>query len=91
MCLLANAQWDQPAGGNTGQIFLFFGGLVCADWISNCPLDRVLTYKFNLLNKFAIICVNHVMNEVSPVPLSTISIFFIDPVHIKFGKLLLFA
>ena len=43
---LANAQyWDLPAGRNTGRLFLAFGGLVCADRISNCPLDRVLTYK----------------------------------------------
>ena len=43
---LANAQyWDRPAGGNTGRLFLPFGGPVCADRISNCPLDRVLTYK----------------------------------------------
>ena len=43
---LANAQyWDQPAGGNTGRLFLAFGGPVCADRFSNCPLDRVLTYK----------------------------------------------
>ena len=43
---LANAQyWDLPAGGNTGRLFLAFGGPVCADRISNCPLDRVLTYK----------------------------------------------
>ena len=43
---LANAQyWDRPAGGNTGRLFLVFGGPVCADRISNCPLDRVLTYK----------------------------------------------
>ena len=43
---LANAQyWDRPAGGNTGRLFLAFGGPVCADRISNCPLDRVLTYK----------------------------------------------
>ena len=45
MCHLANAQsWSGLAGGNTGRLFLTFGGLVCADWISNCPLDRVLTY-----------------------------------------------
>ena len=25
--------------------FLLFGGPACADQISNCPLDRVLTYK----------------------------------------------
>ena len=43
---LANAQyWDQPAGGNTGCLFLAFGGPACADRVSNCPLDRVLTYK----------------------------------------------
>ena len=43
---LANAQyWDRPAGGNTGRLFLAFGGPVCADRSSNCPLDRVLTYK----------------------------------------------
>ena len=43
---LANAQyWDQPAGGNTGRLFLAFGGPVCTDRFSNCPLDRVLTYK----------------------------------------------
>ena len=46
MRYLANAQyWDRPAGGNTGRLFLAFGGLVCADRTSNCPLDRVLTYK----------------------------------------------
>ena len=43
---LGSAQyWDWPAGGNTGRLFLAFGGPVCADRISNCPLDRVLTYK----------------------------------------------
>ena len=42
---LVNAQLDWPAGGNTGQVFLLFGGAVCADQISNCPLDRVLTNK----------------------------------------------
>ena len=43
---LANAQyWDRPAGGNTGRLFLAFGGPVCADRFSNCPLDRALTYK----------------------------------------------
>ena len=36
---------DRPAGGNTERLFLAFGGPVCADRISNCPLDRVLTYK----------------------------------------------
>ena len=48
---LANAQyWDRPAGGNTGRLFLAFGGPVCADRFSNCPLDRVLTYK-NLIKR----------------------------------------
>ena len=33
---LANAQyWDRPAGGNTGRLFLAFGGPVCADRFSN--------------------------------------------------------
>ena len=43
---------DRPAGGNTGRLFLTFGGPVCADRFSNCPLDRVLTYKnlISLLN-----------------------------------------
>ena len=27
------------------RLFLSFGGPVCTDRISNCPLDRVLTYK----------------------------------------------
>ena len=36
---------DRLAGGNTGRLFLTFGGPVCADRISYCPLDRVLTYK----------------------------------------------
>ena len=27
------------------RLFLSFGGPVCVDRISNCPLDRVLTYK----------------------------------------------
>ena len=36
---------DRPASGNTGRLFLAFGGPVCADRLSNYPLDRVLTYK----------------------------------------------
>ena len=36
---------DRPAGGDTGRLFLTFGGPVCADRNSICPLDRVLTYK----------------------------------------------
>ena len=40
---LASAQeWDWPAGGNTGRLFLTFGGPVCADWISNCPLSELV-------------------------------------------------
>ena len=35
----------RPVSGNTGCLFLTFGGPVCADRISNCPLDRVLTYE----------------------------------------------
>ena len=43
---LASAQyWDRPAGGDTGRLVLAFGGPVCADRSSICPLDRVLTYK----------------------------------------------
>ena len=42
----ASAQyWTGLAGGDTGHLFLTFGGPVHADRISNCPLDRVLTYK----------------------------------------------
>ena len=45
-CHLASAQhWTDLAGGNTGRLFLTFGGPVRADRISYCPLDRVLTYK----------------------------------------------
>ena len=37
---LASAQyWGRPAGGDTGRLFLAFGGPVCADRNSNCPLD----------------------------------------------------
>ena len=43
---LASAQhWTGLAGGDTGRLFLTFGGPVCTDRISYCPLDRVLTYK----------------------------------------------
>ena len=46
-CHLGNTQyWDRPASIlYTGCLFLAFGRPVCADRISNCPLDRVLTYK----------------------------------------------
>ena len=43
---LASAQyWAGLAGGDTGRLFLTFGGPVRANRISYCPLDRVLTYK----------------------------------------------
>ena len=39
---LASAQyWTGLADGNTGRLFLKFGGPVRADRISNCPLDRM--------------------------------------------------
>ena len=48
---LASAQhWTGLAGGDTGRFFLTFGGPVCADRISYCTLDRVLTYK-NLIKR----------------------------------------
>ena len=53
---------DQPAGGNTGRLFLAFGGPVCADRISNCPLDRVLTYK-NLIYLLNLQIYGHIMFE----------------------------
>ena len=61
---LANAQyWDRPAGGNTGRLFLAFGGPVCADRFSNCPLDRVLTYKnlIYLLNLQTSSCIHEIL------------------------------
>ena len=43
---LENAQWDRPASIlYTGRLFMLFGGPVCADRISNCPLDGVLPCK----------------------------------------------
>ena len=59
---------DRPAGGNTGRLFLAFGGPVCADRISNCPLDRVLTYKnliylLNLQVWWKLIQTNPVLTE----------------------------
>ena len=48
---LTSAQyWAGLADGNTGRLFLTFGGPVRADW-RYCPLDRVLTYK-NLIYLF---------------------------------------
>ena len=43
--LVSAQHWTGLAGGDTGRLFLMFGGPVCADRISYCPLDRVLTYK----------------------------------------------
>ena len=41
----ARAQGDRWASVITHRgFFLSFSRPVCADWISNCPLDRVLTY-----------------------------------------------
>ena len=44
------------AGGDTGRPFLTFGGPVSPTGVSNCPLDRVLTYKnlIYLLNLFTV-------------------------------------
>ena len=45
---LASAQWDRPACGSVTDTYkatFSFGKPFCADRISNCPLDRVLTYK----------------------------------------------
>ena len=36
---------DWPAGGNTGRLFLAFGGRSAPTGLAYCPLDRVLTYK----------------------------------------------
>ena len=39
---LVNAQyWTGLAGGNTGRLSPTYGGPVCADRISNCPMDRM--------------------------------------------------
>ena len=39
---LANAQyWSDPAGGNTGHLFLAFGKPVYADRLTNCPLGKM--------------------------------------------------
>ena len=32
-----SVQTGPPAGGNTGRLFLMFGGPVCADWFSTGP------------------------------------------------------
>ena len=45
------------------RLFLSFGGPVCADRISNCPLDRVLTYK-NLIYLLNLqVCLNDENNK----------------------------
>ena len=64
---------DRPASGNTGRLFLAFGGPVCADRISNCPLDRVLTYKnliylLNLQFYYATIAYHVGLNAVLGLP-----------------------
>ena len=48
------------------RLFLSFGGPVCADRISNCPLDRVLTYK-NLIYLLNLQVCHQVQQESSPV------------------------
>ena len=67
---LASAQyWAGLAGGNTGRLFLTFGGPVRADRISYCPLDRALTYKnlIYLLNlQFVIHLVFHKLTFLCP-------------------------
>ena len=58
---LASAQyWAGLAGGDTGRLFLTFGGPVRADRKSYCPLDRVLTYKnlIYLLNLQVFLLIN---------------------------------
>ena len=56
---------DRPAGGNTGCLFLVFGRPVCADRISYCPLDRVLTYK-NLIYLLNLqFCVQTILTEMN--------------------------
>ena len=42
--LVSVQYWDRPAGENRGRLFLRFGGPACADRISNCLLDKILTY-----------------------------------------------
>ena len=66
---LASAQhWIGLAGGDTGCLFLTFGGPVCVDQISNCPLDRVLTYEhliYLILNfQFYCVCVIYSESEI---------------------------
>ena len=61
---------DRPAGGDTGRLFLTFGGPVCADRISYCPLDRVLTYKnliylLNLQFHFSVFVLIYFINNLT--------------------------
>ena len=77
---LASAQyWAGLAGGDTGRLFLMFGGPVRADRISNCPLDRVLTYK-NLIYLLNL----QVCNIHSPVNFYPYFMFYFaaHPVHL---------
>ena len=73
---------DRPASGNTGRLFLAFGGPVCADRISNCPLDRVLTYKnlIYLLNLQIAIFMNDLASEIKNLGLG-IRVGDHDPFH----------
>ena len=48
----------QPVWSHTGRPFLSFGGPVCTDRISNCPLDGVLTYKILIYLLNLQICVS---------------------------------
>ena len=59
MCHLANVQYvTGPADGNTGQVFVLFGGPVYIDWISNCPLDKLLIYENSIYLLNFQICVS---------------------------------
>ena len=96
---LASAQyWTGLAGGNTGRLFLMFGGPVCADRISYCPLDRVLTYKnfklsIILLKYLQFACVKYPNNTLYIIKNGFILIMKISSlilyVHFKFKTCLL--
>ena len=53
VCHLTNGgNLEVLAGGDTGRLFRYFGGLAGTGSIANCPLGKVLTYKKrNLLIK----------------------------------------
>ena len=81
---------DRPAGGNTGRLFLAFGGPVCADRISNCPLDRVLTYKnlIYLLNLQFCCSVRSLLICLLVINMHNITLlFFLNSVHVNFQNL----